>query len=74
MLEEATNICLDQTREDLKVWENIYINFTSKKTLNYFFRLKDWPIVGGMCKSYITRHLAFIYEVTTTFIICAKEA
>lgn len=74
MLEEACNICLDSTRDQLNIWENVYINFTSKKTFGYFFKLKDWPVVGNLCKSYITRHLAFIYEVSTTFLICAKEA
>lgn len=74
MMEEAVNICLDATRDELRVWENIYINFTTKKTLGYFFKLKEWPLVGGLCKSYITRHLTFIYEVATTFLICVKEA
>jgi hypothetical protein len=74
MLEEATNICLDSTKDSMKVWENIYTHFTSKKNLGYFFKLRDWPLVGGLAKSYITRHLAFIYEVSTTFVICAKEA
>ena len=47
MLEEACNICLDSTRDDLKIWENVYINFSTKSTLNYFFKMKDWPLIGG---------------------------
>lgn len=74
MLEEACNICLDTTREEMHIWENVYLNFTTKNTLSYFERMKDWPIVGNMAKNYMTRHLAFIYEVSTTFIICCKEA
>jgi len=74
MLEEACNICLDSTNSELNVWENVYINFTTKKTLSYFFKVKDWPCLGGAAKNYITRHLAFIYEVVTTFVICVKEA
>jgi len=74
MLEESCNICLDNTKDRLKVWENVFQNFTSKKTLSYFFKVKDWVLVGGLAKSYITRHLAFIYEIVTTFLICAKEA
>lgn len=74
MLEEACNICLDSTRDELNVWENVYINFTNKKTLGYFFKMKEWPLIGGICKGYITAHLAFIYEVSTTFVICVKEA
>lgn len=74
MLEEACNICLDTTRDELKLWENIYINFTSKKNLGHLFKMKDWPIIGGTFKSLITRHLAFIYEVSTTFVICCREA
>jgi len=74
MLEEACNICLDSTRDELKLWENIYTNFTSKNTLSYLFKMKDWPILGGTAKTIITRHLAFIYEVSTTFVICCREA
>lgn len=74
MLEEACNVCLDSTRDEMKIWENVYINFTTKSTLNYVFKMKDWPLIGGQAKGFITRHLAFMYEVATTFIICCKEA
>lgn len=65
---------MDDTKDKLKIWENVYGNFTSKKTLSYLFKVKDWILVGGLAKSYITNHLAFIYEIVTTFLICAKEA
>ena len=38
------------------------------------FRLKDWPLIGSLAKSYITRHLALVYEVVTSFILCLTEA
>ena len=31
-------------------------------------------VIGRFAKSYITRNLRFIYDVTTTFITCGKEA
>jgi len=74
MLEEACNICLDTTREEMHLWENVYVNFNDTKYLKWAFKTKDWPIFGGFAKTWITRHLSFIYEVTTTFIICLKEA
>lgn len=74
MLEEGCNICLDNTREELCIWDNVYSNFTGKTTLSYFFKMKDWVLVGPLARGYITRHLAFIYEVATTFIIGLKEA
>lgn len=36
--------------------------------------MKDWVLFGSLARGYITRHLAFIYEVATTFIIGLKEA
>lgn len=36
--------------------------------------MKDWFLIGNLSKSFITRHLAFIYETTTTFIQVGNEA
>jgi hypothetical protein len=37
------------------------------------FAVHNWYIIGGIAKSYITHHLAFVYEVVCTFISCSKE-
>lgn len=57
MLEEACNICLDTTREEMHLWENVYVNFNDTKYLKWAFKTKDWPIFGGFAKTWITRHL-----------------
>lgn len=30
--------------------------------------------IGTIAKQIITNHLAFVYDISTTFIICAEEA
>ena len=42
--------------------------------LKLVFKFKSWPILGDLSKNYITEHLALIYEVATTFILCCTEA
>lgn len=74
MLEESCNIALDNVKGQMLLWNNCYLNFTQFKTIQFFFRIQDWPLLGRLSKSFITRHLSFIYEVTTNFIICANEA
>lgn len=73
ILEETCNIALDNVKEPMQLWANCYLNFTQFKTIQYFFRIQDWPLIGKLSKSFITRHLSFIYEVTTNFIICVNE-
>lgn len=41
--------------------------------MKYFIRIKDFVILGRIAKNYITKHLAFIYEVCSVFLICLKE-
>lgn len=36
--------------------------------------MKNWCLFGNMAKDYITHHMAFVYEVTTSFITSAHEA
>jgi hypothetical protein len=74
MLEDACNVELDNTIEPFRLWEKIYINFTTFKTVRWVFKMKDWSLIGPTARSYITRHLAFIYEVSTAFIVCSEEA
>jgi hypothetical protein len=74
ILEETCNIAHDNLKAPMMLWNNCYLNFTKFKTIQYFFKIQDWPLIGRLSKSFITRHLSFIYEVTTNFIICANEA
>jgi hypothetical protein len=73
LLDEATNVSIENTQEPLNIWQNIYINFTGLKGIRFYFKIKDFICCGGLAKNYITRHLAFIYETTTTFITAAQE-
>lgn len=73
MLDEACNVSLDNCQETIRIWEYIYINFTQFTSIKFFFRVKDWILLGSIAKSYITKHLAFIYEVSTGFTIAAHE-
>lgn len=41
--------------------------------MKYFFRAKEWAFIGPYAQQYITRHLGFVYDVTTSFIACANE-
>ena len=50
------------------------MNFTSFSYIRSALKINEWAIIGRLTSNYITQHLAFIYEVTTTFITCAKEA
>lgn len=49
------------------------MNFTQFASIKFFFKVKDWWLIGSFAKNYITKHLAFIYEVSTGFTICAHE-
>ena len=56
------------------MWASLYLNFTEFSNIKTLLKMKEWAIIGGLTNNFITNHLAFIYEVTTTFIIAAKEA
>lgn len=74
LLNECIDVSLDNTKTPLNVWNNIYSNFTDFATIRLMFRLKNWVLIGSMAKNYITHHMAFVYEVTTAFIVSAEEA
>ena len=42
--------------------------------MKIFFKLINIKFIGTFASGFITRHLAYIYEVTTTFITCTQEA
>jgi len=74
MLDNSISVSLDHPMQALKLWDVLYINFTNFNMIKFFFKIKDYCLIGGLAKSYITSYLAFIYEVATTFIECAHEA
>lgn len=71
LLVESSNVQLDHTHRILNIWELLSTNFTGLGFIQYFFRA---VVIGRFAKSYITRNLRFIYDVTTTFITCGNEA
>jgi len=73
LLIEAIESCLDNTHEKFNIWEKIFTYFTKLQSMKYFIRIKDFVILGRIAKNYITKHLAFIYEVCSVFLICLKE-
>ena len=46
LLVESSDISLDQTSQVLNIWELLYFSFTSLTSLQYFFRLVEYPIIG----------------------------
>jgi len=58
----------------LSIWDGIYSHFINFKQIKFFFKIKDIFFIGNFSKNLITRHLAFVYETVTAFIICGKEA
>jgi len=46
---------------------------TKFKHLDWLFKISGYPIIGSYAKGYINKHLAFIYEVSTTYIICVRQ-
>lgn len=73
LLSECVDVALDTTKQPLNIWNTIYSNFTDFG-IRVTFRMRNWPLFGGVAKNYITHHLAFVYEVATSFITSAHEA
>lgn len=71
---ESSNINLDATHSILNIWELLFVSFTSFGAISYWFRIKDTFFIGRYAQQFITQHLGFIYDVTTSFIACANEA
>jgi hypothetical protein len=46
LLVESSDISLDTTSAVLNIWELLYFSFTSLKSIQYFFRLKEVAIIG----------------------------
>ncbi|CAD8090636.1 unnamed protein product [Paramecium primaurelia] len=73
LLVESSDVALDHTGSILNIWEQLFNSFTSFSSIKYFFKAKEWTFLGGYAQQYITKHLGFVYDVTTTFISCANE-
>jgi len=73
LLVEGVNVSLDATEQPIDLWGFFYHYFTSFKLIKFFMKLKDFFLVGKLAKRYITRHMSFIYEVTTAFITVCGE-
>jgi hypothetical protein len=74
MLEESCNYAADHTDEPLNLWDQIFKFFTGFALIKIFFKVRNVFYIGIIARQLITRHLAYIYEITTNFIICAEEA
>jgi len=73
LLVEGVNVYLDETEQPIDLWSFFYQYFTSFKSIKFFMKLKDVFLIGKLSKKYITRHMSFIYEVTTAFIAVCGE-
>jgi hypothetical protein len=71
LLEEATAISLDEPSSPIQLWDYAFLNFSHLRTLRFFFRLKDYWLIGRLASHWITHHLALVYEIATTFVQCA---
>ncbi|EGR29622.1 sodium hydrogen exchanger family protein, putative [Ichthyophthirius multifiliis] len=72
-LEEGLNMALDDLTVPLKTWDMTYMNFTGFKILKMMFYMRNTPVIGKIARNYITNHLSFVYEVTTSFIVISHE-
>jgi hypothetical protein len=66
-------MALDDVSVPLKTWDMTYANFTGFKLLKMMFYVRNAPVLGKIARNYITNHLSFVYEVTTSFIIISHE-
>mmetsp|Transcript_16124 Transcript_16124/g.13659 ORF Transcript_16124/g.13659 Transcript_16124/m.13659 type:complete len:291 (+) Transcript_16124:462-1334(+) len=73
LLTEGVSVALDQTAEPINLWDFYYEYFVSFKSIRFLFKIKDFFLIGRLAKRYIKSHLAFIYEVATTFIQVCDE-
>ena len=71
------NLDLDENiqkqKDMMQMWLYIYNSMTSFQHLDYLFRVSEWPLIGSYARNYINKHLAFIYEVSTIYIICVRQ-
>ena len=73
LLNEAVEMSLDNNRKPIAIWELLYSIFTGNKSLNLYFKMKDWFLIGLIAKKHIAHHLSFLYQVVTTFVLIAEE-
>jgi len=73
LLVEGVDVALDSTEQPIDMWSFFYEYFTSFKIIKFFMKIKDFVFIGKLARRYITRHMSFIYEVTTAFINVSTE-
>lgn len=74
MLVESSDVGLDKLNDNLEIWDELYKNFMNLYLVNFFFKVKQKFFIGYFAREYLIRHLGLVYDVTSSFIICAEEA
>ncbi|CAD8069778.1 unnamed protein product [Paramecium sonneborni] len=74
MLVESSDIGSDELNFNLEIWDELFKNFINLCSVTFFFKIKQTFLIGYFAREYLIRHLGFVYDVTSTFIICADEA
>ncbi|CAK89999.1 unnamed protein product (macronuclear) [Paramecium tetraurelia] len=74
MLVESSDVGLDKLSDNLEIWDELYKNFMNLCSVNFFFKVKQKFLIGYFAREYLIRHLGLVYDVTSSFIICAEEA
>ena len=73
LLTEGVDVSLDATEKPIDLWGFFYHYFTSFKSIKFFMKMKDLFLIGKLAQREITRHMSFVYEVTTAFITICGE-
>lgn len=74
MLVESSDVGLDKLNYNLEIWDELYKNFMNLCSVNFFFKVKQKFLIGFFAREYLIKHLGLVYDVTSSFIICAEEA
>ncbi|CAD8193501.1 unnamed protein product [Paramecium pentaurelia] len=74
MLVESSDVGLDKLNDNLEIWDELYKNFMNLCSVNFFFKVKQKFLIGYFAREYLIKHLGLVYDVTSSFIICAEEA
>lgn len=48
MLDEACNVCLENTLQPISIWQNVFQNFTQQKNFKLMQSMKGLVCCGGM--------------------------
>lgn len=51
MLDEACNVCLENTLQPIAVWSNVFQNFTQTKNFKFMQSMKGMICCGGVAKN-----------------------